>query len=237
MNRRRFLTSLAPAALACATAARGDRPAGAKIPDVRLHEGDDPFPINRAEILQVDPAFRKTAVSYPTAQKPGTLVVDPGAKYLYLVLEEERALRYGVSVGRQGFEWSGEAVMGRKAKWPRWTPTKAMVARDPEAAKWAGGMPGGPDNPLGARALYLFQDGVDTLYRIHGTNQPRSIGQAASSGCIRLLNADIADLYTRVKVGAKVIVLPVMPARDTLMSEDYRGRGRQARPSQPQSIY
>jgi lipoprotein-anchoring transpeptidase ErfK/SrfK len=237
MRRRTFLGNLALASLACATMTGGSRSARAIAPDLSLHDGDDRFPINHAEILKVDPAFRRTEVSYPTAQRPGTLVVDPGAKYLYLVLEEERALRYGVGVGREGFEWSGEAVIGRKAKWPRWTPTRAMVARDPEAAKWAEGMPGGPDNPLGARALYLYKESVDTLYRIHGTNQPQSIGRAASSGCIRLLNADIADLYTRVKVGAKVLVLPVLPARDTLMSEDHMSRGRPGRPSPPPSIY
>jgi lipoprotein-anchoring transpeptidase ErfK/SrfK len=236
MKRRNFLYSLASASLACAMMG-GGRSARANAPDVSLHDSDDRFPIDHTEVLKVEPAFRRVEVSYPTALNPGTLVVDPGAKYLYLVLEGERALRYGVGVGREGFEWSGEAIIGRTAKWPRWTPTKSMVARDPDAAKWAGGMPGGPDNPLGARALYLYKEGVDTLYRIHGTNQPQSIGKAASSGCIRLLNADIADLYTRVRVGAKVLVLPVMPPRDTLMSRENGGVGRRGRPYAPPSLY
>lgn len=236
MKRRTFLSSLALAGLVFATTG-GGRSAGANVSDLSLHDSDDRFPIDHAEVLKVEPAFRRVKVSYPTALRPGTLVVDPGAKYLYLVLEGEMALRYGVGVGREGFEWSGEAVIGRTAKWPRWTPPRSMVARDPDAAKWAGGMPGGPDNPLGARALYLYKEGLDTLYRIHGTNQPQSIGKAASSGCIRLLNADIADLYSRVRVGAKVLVLPVMPPRDTLMSSGNGGVGRQGRPYAPPTLY
>jgi lipoprotein-anchoring transpeptidase ErfK/SrfK len=114
---------------------------------------------------------------------------------------------YGVGVGRQGFEWSGEATIQRKAKWPSWTPTKRMAKRDRFAARWAGGMPGGVSNPLGARALYLFQGGVDTLYRIHGTTHPESIVTSASSRCIRMINVDAIDLYDRVEVGAKVIVV------------------------------
>jgi lipoprotein-anchoring transpeptidase ErfK/SrfK len=116
-------------------------------------------------------------------------------------------MRYGIGVGRQGFSWSGEARIQHKAKWPRWTPPASMVKRDKFAAKWAQGMPGGPKNPLGARALYLFQGGVDTLYRIHGTFVPSSIGKAVSSGCIRMLNVDVADLYERVSLGTRVIVL------------------------------
>jgi hypothetical protein len=134
-------------------------------------------------------------------------VVDTDNRYLYLVLPEGRAIRYGIGVGRAGFEWNGIAEIGRKTAWPYWFPPKAMVARDRFAAKWARGMPGGPKNPLGARALYLFANGADTLYRIHGTNQPSSIGKAVSSGCVRMLNIDVIDLYGRVNQGAKVVVL------------------------------
>jgi lipoprotein-anchoring transpeptidase ErfK/SrfK len=213
--------------------------ASARSPSSRRHDSDDAFPIEHDEVNKIDAAFRRAEIEYPTDEPPGTVIVDPGSKYLYLVAEEGKALRYGIGVGRQGFEWSGEAIIRRKAKWPRWTPPISMVARDPMAAKWAGGMPGGPDNPLGARALYLYQGEVDTLYRIHGTNQPQSIGKAVSSGCIRLLNADIADLYSRVRLGAKVIVLPVMPPHPELMpSDDFRtSRTRRPRENQPESIY
>ena len=172
---------------------------------------EDPFPIDYGDMQKIKPRFRRKEVKSPTAEVPGSIVVDPGAKYLYFILDRWTAIRYGIGVGREGFEWTGAATIRRKAKWPRWTPPKEMVARDPLAAKWADGMPGGPDNPLGARALYLYQGQVDTLYRIHGTNQPDSIGKAVSSGCIRLINADIADLYDRVKIGAKVVVLPALP--------------------------
>ncbi len=146
----------------------------------------------------------------------GTIVIDPHSKYLYFVLGGGRAVRYRIGVGRQGFEWSGDAVIRRKAKWPRWTPPKEMVKRDELARKWAKGMPGGPKNPLGARALYLFQGDVDTLYRIHGTFQPQTIGRAVSPGCIRLINADVADLFEQVSIGAKVTVLtaPIEVAED-----------------------
>lgn len=209
-------------------------------PELSPHDSDDRFPIDHSQVLGVSPIFRKSEIDYETDEQPGTIVIDPGAKYLYLVLEGKRALRYGVGVGREGFEWTGEATIRRKAKWPRWTPPKSMVERDPLAAKWAGGMPGGPDNPLGARALYLYDGDVDTLYRIHGTNQPESIGKAVSSGCIRLINADIADLYSRVNVGAKVIVLPVLPAHPPLMAEPNPSVGKRKFPesfASPPSLY
>lgn len=159
----------------------------------------------------VAPSYRKQIVSYPTREPPGTVIVDPEKRFLYLVLEGGKALRYGVGVGRDGMAWSGMSNVAAKREWPRWTPTKDMIKREPEKyAKWSGGMDGGPDNPLGARALYLFQGGKDTLYRIHGTNEPWSIGTAMSSGCIRMMNDDVVDLYRRVPVGAKVIVLPAV---------------------------
>lgn len=138
----------------------------------------------------------------------GTILVDPRKRFLYLVETPTTARRYGVGVGRAGLAFRGTGEIKRKAKWPRWTPTKNMIRREPRKyARYAGGMAGGPRNPLGARALYLYRNGRDTMYRIHGTNQPSSIGRAVSSGCIRMLNAHVKDLYERVELGAKVIVL------------------------------
>lgn len=138
-------------------------------------------------------------VDYESDLAVGTIVVETGEKWLYLVLEDDKALRYGIGVGREGFEWSGTHRVTRKAEWPGWTPPAAMRARQPGLPAY---MPGGPDNPLGARALYIGS----TLYRLHGTSEPWSIGQAVSSGCIRLTNEDIIDLYDRTSVGARVIV-------------------------------
>ncbi|HEY9214159.1 MAG TPA: L,D-transpeptidase [Ancylobacter sp.] len=152
---------------------------------------------------------QRTLVADPTGQPPGTLVVDPKNRFLYLVQENGKALRYGVGVGREGLEFSGTAEVAYKRAWPRWTPTRDMIAREPaKYQKWAGGMEGGETNPLGARALYLFRNGKDTLYRIHGTTEPWSIGEAVSSGCIRMMNQDVIDLYGRIPNGAKVVVLP-----------------------------
>ena len=169
----------------------------------------EPFPVPAIDLNTVDPRFWRREVAYPGNQPPGTVIVDPNARHLYLVLEGGRALRYGVGVGRtEAFNFVGEAVIQRKAAWPSWTPTPDMIAREPERyGPYAGGLPGGLDNPLGARALYLYQGGRDTLYRLHGTNEPWSIGRQVSSGCIRLLNQDIIDLYGRVPVGSRVFVL------------------------------
>lgn len=157
----------------------------------------------------VDSRFLRQEVAYPRGEAAGTIVVDPTSRFLYLVQGNGRALRYGVGVGREGFAWAGSASVGRKAQWPRWTPTAAMVERDPERyGRWREGMDPGLSNPLGPRALYLYADGRDTLYRIHGTNEPRSIGKNASSGCIRMFNQDVIDLYGRVSSGARVVVLP-----------------------------
>ena len=156
---------------------------------------------------QINPKFYRQEAYYPTSERPGTIIVDPGNHFLYHIEGGGKATRYGVGVGRQGFAWSGVAAVRRKAEWPRWTPPEEMTKRDHQAAKYANGMAGGPDNPLGARALYLYQGDRDTLYRIHGTSEPWSIGQSMSSGCIRLLNQDIIDLYNRVPIGTKVVVL------------------------------
>jgi|APTNR8051073442_1049403.scaffolds.fasta_scaffold02344_13 lipoprotein-anchoring transpeptidase ErfK/SrfK len=168
---------------------------------------DEQFPVPAVNFEEVDTRVLRRFVPYQTPEPPGTLIVDTGERALLLVMEGGEALRYGVGVGREGLAWSGRAAVGRKAEWPRWTPTKAMIAREPEKnGPWAGGMPPGLDNPLGARALYLHRNGRDLMYRIHGTNDPSSIGTAVSSGCIRMINQDVIDLYERVPVGAPVIV-------------------------------
>ncbi len=157
--------------------------------------------------FKLDPRFEPQTVRYQ-GYAPGTIVVDPRNHFLYLQLRWGKARRYGVGVGKAGLAFKGIAVVGRKAKWPRWTPTKNMIRREPKKyARFAGGVPGGPSNPLGARALYLYRGKRDTMYRIHGTNQPSSIGRSVSNGCIRMINAHVKDLYNRVPVGAKVVVL------------------------------
>lgn len=160
------------------------------------------------DISKVEKRNLRQEVNYKTSHPVGTVIVDPYKRYLYLVMPNNRAMRYAVGVGRAGLAFSGTADIARKASWPRWTPTQNMIKRNPERyAKHAGGLEGGVRNPLGARALYLHRNGQDTLYRIHGTNQPWSIGKAASSGCIRLFNQDIIDLHKRVPTGSKVVVL------------------------------
>lgn len=153
------------------------------------------------------PQYKRQVVSYQTTQSPGTIIVDTASRHLFLIEEGGKATRYGIGVGRAGFAWKGTATIKRKVEWPRWTPPASMIARQPELAKYAGGMDGGIKNPLGARAPYLYQGNRDTLYRLHGTDEPWSIGKAVSSGCIRLLNEDIVDLYNRVPAGTPVVVL------------------------------
>ena len=152
--------------------------------------------------------FERTVVDYPTKEKPGTVIIDTREKHLYLVQSGGKALRYGVGVGREGFGWKGAVEVNSKQEWPKWHPPKEMIARERARGKTLPEvMDGGPGNPLGARALYLWQDNRDTLYRIHGTNEPETIGRSASSGCIRMRNIDAIDLFNRVPVGAKVIVV------------------------------
>ncbi len=167
---------------------------------------DRGFTVPAVDLRQIPPEFWRTEVDDPTGAAPGMLVVETAKRYLYLVLEGGRAIRYGVGIGREGFAWAGEGVIGRKAAWPVWTPPLEMQERQPETRQYANGMPGGPENPLGARALYIYRNGEDTLYRLHGTHEFWSIGQAVSSGCVRLLFQDIIDLHSRVPVGTKVIV-------------------------------
>jgi lipoprotein-anchoring transpeptidase ErfK/SrfK len=172
--------------------------------------GDERFPVPALNVNHIDPQWLRQEVSYLGPHQPGTIVVDPGERHLYLIREGGRAIRYGVGVGREGFGWNGEATIKRKAEWPTWTPPPEMVARDPRAKPYANGMPGGPENPLGARALYLYQGERDTLYRLHGTYEPESIGTAVSSGCVRMFNHDIIDLHRRVPIGTRVVVLPTL---------------------------
>jgi lipoprotein-anchoring transpeptidase ErfK/SrfK len=158
---------------------------------------------------QLPAQFRRQMVTYPTNEPPNTIIIDTGHTFLYLTLGNGMAMRYGIGVGRQGFTWSGVETIVRKSEWPDWIPPAQMVARQPYLPRWVGG---GPGNPLGARALYLG----NTEYRIHGTNDPSSIGKHVSSGCIRLQNADIIDLYNRVGIGTKVVVLASDPRRVSL---------------------
>ena len=152
--------------------------------------------------------FLPRPVRVQDPQVPGTIIVDPDYFALYLALTEDRGTQYSVGIARGNLYESGWFTVGAKKEWPSWTPTKAMIARDPDHyAKYADGMPGGPKNPLGARAIYLYRDGRDTLFRIHGTNEPWSIGNAASSGCIRMLNEHVLELFGTVRNGARVIVL------------------------------
>lgn len=168
---------------------------------------EERYPVPAVDFDEVDPEVLRRVVDYPSAEMPGTLVVDTRERALFLMMEGGRAMRYGVGVGKEGMAWAGRAVVGRKAEWPRWTPTKEMIAREPERnGPWAGGKEPGLENPLGARALYLHRNGRDSMYRIHGTNEPWSIGKSVSSGCIRMINQDVIDLYSRVPVGAPVIV-------------------------------
>ena len=180
----------------------------ARVPDPKLSARDAEL-VAMVPHYEVDANYSRYEVPDPTGKAPGTVVVDTSDKFLYYVLPGRKAIRYGVATGSEAFGWKGEAKIGRMAEWPRWMPPADMIERWPHLKPVvdAGGLPGGPDNPLGARALYLFQGNKDTLYRIHGTNEEDKIGQSVSSGCIRMRDVDAIDLYNRVKVGATVVVL------------------------------
>ncbi|KKX28166.1 L,D-transpeptidase [Rhizobium sp. LC145] len=156
---------------------------------------------------RIEQRFLRQEVSYRTGEAPGTIVVDTREHYLYLVQPGGKAIRYGVGLGRDGYAWSGRGKIQWKAKWPRWTPPLDMVERQPELRQFAGGATPGLNNPLGARALYIFKDGKDTLYRVHGTPDWQSVGKATSSGCVRMLNQDVIDLFERVPAGAEIVVI------------------------------
>ena len=169
---------------------------------------DGGFVIPALDSTTIDSSLLRRSVAWRGTQRPGSIVVNIPERKLYLIAENGRALRYSVGVGRaEGLNFRGSAVIGRKEKWPRWTPTANMMVAMPQYRAYAGGMPGGLEDPLGARALYLFRGGADTYFRLHGTTEPESIGRAVSSGCIRLFNHDIIDLYERVPTGTTVTVV------------------------------
>ncbi|MBM3552530.1 MAG: L,D-transpeptidase [Alphaproteobacteria bacterium] len=168
--------------------------------DPQAYYGDQ----DEARLAREYPTTTREIVQDPTNERPGTITVDTKNRYLYLSLANGEAVRYGVGVGRQGFTWKGRTHIGRKEAWPGWTPPTAMLKRRPDLPRH---MAGGEDNPLGARAMYLYSGDRDTMFRIHGSNEPWTIGQAVSSGCIRMLNNDVTDLFSRVKVGTAVVVL------------------------------
>ncbi|WP_209853685.1 L,D-transpeptidase family protein [Rhizobium herbae] len=173
-------------------------------------KSDDGFNIPAVPYQQIDARFYRQQVDNTFGERPGTIIVDTGERFLYLILSNGSAMRYGVGIGREGFAWSGRGVIQWKQKWPRWKPPNEMVARQPQLEKYSianGGMPPGIDNPLGARAMYIFQNGEDTLYRLHGSPEWQSIGKAVSSGCVRLINQDVIDLYDRVRNGAPILVI------------------------------
>lgn len=193
LNRRNFVRGIA---LSGAVSAAG-LPVSTALAH---HTGKKKFRPNPKHVPQT--------VTYRSRYKSGTIVVDANSRFLYLIQSRTKARRYGVGVGRAALSWSGTAKIKRKAEWPRWTPTANMIRREPNKyKKYAKGVPGGPNNPLGARALYLYEGNRDTYYRIHGTTQPWTIGTASSNGCIRMINEHVIDLYNRTPVGTRVVVL------------------------------
>jgi len=172
---------------------------GFRVPPETMQIEDQPGYVPDPEAERLPAVYQHQAVFYRTTEAPGTIIVQTSERFLYVVQGNNRAIRYGIGVGREGFQWSGLLKISRKAEWPDWVPPPEMIARQPYLPRF---MAGGPGNPLGARALYLG----NTIYRIHGTNQPQTIGQSVSSGCFRLVNSDVIDLYDRIPVGTKVIV-------------------------------
>jgi lipoprotein-anchoring transpeptidase ErfK/SrfK len=168
--------------------------------------GDD-FPVNMKENLDVEYPLRRRELDFQTAETAGTIVVDQQHRFLYHVLGGGRAMRYGVSVGKTAKAWVGEVTINRMAEWPVWTPAPYHLEAMPSLIKWKDGMPGGPDNPLGARAMYLYKGEVDTINRIHGGAKPAQIGNRKTAGCIAMLNMDIVHLYEQVQVGTRVVML------------------------------
>lgn len=200
MKRRLFLGGAASALLASPALARKDLNEAEWVTGIIPEK---PFDIQLMNLERIPPAFRRQDVRWNGREEAGSVVVDVAARHLYVIGGQGKAIRFGIAVGREGVGWSDTTVVGRKARWPTWTPTAGMRQRNPKLPVQ---VKGGPENPLGARALYLYRDGRDTLYRIHGTNEPWSIGKAASSGCFRMLNEDVFELYGSVPVGARVYV-------------------------------
>ncbi|MGD9916126.1 MAG: L,D-transpeptidase [Rhizobiaceae bacterium] len=205
IDRRVFLGGMAGMGLAGALPARAETVrSNTQIPVLESYKemysarSDGGHSLPAIPFEKIDKQFLRQVVINPALAKPGTVIVDANAKFLYFSLEGGKAIRYGVSLGKAGFEWTGNANVQYKKAWPVWTPPPEMIARNPELAKYAEGMPPGPKSPLGARALYLFKNGKDTMYRLHGTPEWASIGKNASSGCVRMLNQDVIDLFARV---------------------------------------
>lgn len=222
MNRRQFICGTAGSSVlalsGCTTATRIGQTVEAlspnpKLATVRAMYGPMPgerFPLPAIDINKVPSKLWRRQVNFSSPYPVGTVIVNTKTYFLHLIQEGGKAMRYGVGLGRQGFEWSGEGVIQWKQDWPKWTPPDEMIARRRDLAKWSasnGGMPPGLDNPLGARALYIFQNGEDTLYRIHGSPEYWTIGKSVSSGCVRMINQDVVDLYGRVTNGARLIVV------------------------------
>jgi lipoprotein-anchoring transpeptidase ErfK/SrfK len=166
----------------------------------------EPYAVPAVDLPSIDARYLRQRVPNNFTASPGSVIVDTNNKFLYFVESDTTAIRYGVGIGRAGFEWSGTAVIAHKKKWPTWTPPSNMIDRQPELERWRNGMPPGQYNPLGSRALYIHSNGVDTLYRIHGTHETWTIGTAASSGCVRMINQDIIDLYGRVSTPTTIVV-------------------------------
>ena len=215
MTRRSFVVTASAFALAgCQTTGNGNNLQLAATPPIETDPKkiyaampDEQFPIPAVNLKKLDPRFYRQVVDYSSPEPAGTIVVDTPNRFLYLTMPNDKAMRYGVGIGRAGFSWGGRAEIAWKRPWPTWTPPEEMIKRQPELKKYADGMEPGLHNPLGARALYIFENGRDTLYRLHGTPEIASIGKAVSSGCVRLINQDICDLYERVPPRTRIVVL------------------------------
>jgi len=239
VDRRAFLLGLGSVAAAglagCSSTARETVDTRAtEVMAARRAEGatlyaakaDEQFPLPAIPYQKIDPRFYRQMVADPTGEAPGTLVVDTGSHYLYFTYPNGQAMRYGVGLGRAGFAWAGRGKIQYKRQWPKWTPPDEMVARQPELVKYSadnGGMPPGLDNPLGARALYIFQGKEDTLYRIHGSPEWWTIGKSVSSGCVRMINQDVVDLFSRVPDGTQIVVTD-LSRPGVEMVDDVRGQ-------------
>ena len=209
LSRRMFLAgSAALGALALAGCATSGGMSAAEAARVYGALPNERFPVPAVNVSKINPKYLRRTVSYPSKEAVGTIIIDPRNYYVYRIEGDGKATRYGANVGRAGFLWSGDAYIGRKAEWPIWTPPREMILRQPEAAPYANGMAPGLDNPLGARTLYLYQNGAYTLYTIYSTIMPETIGKGVSSGCVGLLTQDMVDLYSKTPVDTKVIVLP-----------------------------
>jgi len=217
LNRRLFIASAAAAlASGCASTRQPlpqqagptykGRPIAPEFLQMYRAMPEERFPIPAVDLTKIDPVYYRQLVDYAAPEPAGTIIVDTPNRFLYLTMEGGKAMRYGVGIGRAGFEWGGRARIQYKREWPTWTPPAEMIARQPELEEYRNGMAPALDNPLGARALYIFEGGRDTLYRVHGTSEYWSIGKAVSSGCVRLLQQDVIDLYNRVPNGTPIVV-------------------------------